>query len=413
MKNILFPTLGSAGDVYPLITICREMNQRGFHSTIIASPVFQTLVQESQLDFIPLGTQQQFNDLVNNPDLWHPTRGFQVVVKQGILPFLLPLMEIIRSFSAQDSMIVSPLLLFGSHVAHQKFQYPLITLQLQPSLLRSIYAPPVLGSTALPGWITPKMVRFYYKALDKMVIDPILAPELNSFRGELGLLPIQRIFNQHLFSPTKNIGLFPEWFAPPQPDWPENTTCTGFIASAIDMVPFSEALQRFLESGDAPLVFTAGTAMRLASDFFETAIEVCQSLKKRAVLLTHQTDQLPANLPENILHQNFVNLSKLLPYASAFVYHGGIGSLAQAVATGIPQLIMPMSQDQPDNAARIQRLGLGESIRPQDFTPKNVTAKLKNLLSDPEIHARCKEFAGKIDFEIALEITCQEITASF
>jgi len=413
MKNILFPTLGSAGDVYPLITISRELNQRGFNSTIIASPIFQTLVQKSQIDFIPLGTQQQFNDLVNNPDLWDPIRGFQVVVNQGILPFLRPLLEIIRSFSPQDSLIVSPLLLFGSHAAHQIFQYRFITLQLQPSLIRSIYAPPVLGSTTLPSWLTPKMVRFYYKALDKIIIDPILALELNNFRGELGLPPIQRIFNQHLFSPTKNIGLFPEWFAPPQPDWPVNTTCTGFIASTSDSEPISEALQRFLESGDAPLVFTAGTAMRHGSDFFETAIKVCQSLKKRAILLTRQTDQLPSNLPENILHQDFVKLSQLLPYASAFIYHGGIGSLAQAVAAGIPQLIMPMSQDQPDNAARIQRLGLGETIRPQDFKPKKVTATLKNLLSDPEIHTRCKEFAGKIDFKNALEITCQEIANSF
>ena len=413
MKNILFPTLGSAGDVYPLITISREMNRRGFNSIIIASPVFQTLVQESQVGFIPLGTQQQFNDLVNNPDLWDPIRGFQVVINQGVLPFLRPLLEIIRSYSAQDSLIVSPLLLFGSHVAHQKFQYPLITLQLQPSLLRSIFAPPVLGSTALPGWLHPQIVKFYYKALDKIVIDPILAPELNRFRKELGLPRVQRIFDRHLFSSTKNIGLFPEWFAPPQPDWPENTICTGFVSSMNCPEHFSEALQRFLESGDAPLVFTAGTAMHHGSDFFQTAIEACQILKKRAILLTRQTDQLPTKLPATVLHQTFVNLSQLLSHASAFVYHGGIGSLAQAVAAGIPQLIMPMSQDQPDNATRIQRLGLGESIRPADFTPLKVAKKLNGLLSNPEIQSRCKKFAAQIDFENALQVTCQEIAEAF
>jgi len=76
-------------------------------------------------------------------------------------------------------------------------------------------------------------------------------------------------------------------------------------------------------------------------------------------------------------------------------------------------LIMPMSQDQPDNATRIQRLGLGESIRPADFTPLKVAKKLNGLLSNPEIQSRCKKFAAQIDFENALQVTCQEIADAF
>ena len=92
-----------------------------------------------------------------------------------------------------------------------------------------------------------------------------------------------------------------------------------------------------------------------------------------------------------------------------FIYHGGIGSLAQAIAAGIPQLIMPMSQDQPDNAARIRRLGLGDSISPRQFTPKKVAKKMESLLSNQNLQANCHLYAQKINFQEALEKTCNEI----
>ena len=106
--------------------------------------------------------------MLNNADLWHPTRGFSVIVKHGILPFIRPLFNIIHSFEPKDTLIVSPLLLFGSHLAFEKDQTPFITLQLQPSLLRSAYSPPVLGGAEIPAWVPPALVRQYYKILDKL-----------------------------------------------------------------------------------------------------------------------------------------------------------------------------------------------------------------------------------------------------
>ena len=58
MKNILFPTLGSAGDVAPLLALSQVLNQRGYRSKLIASPVFQNIARQSNVDFIPLGTER-------------------------------------------------------------------------------------------------------------------------------------------------------------------------------------------------------------------------------------------------------------------------------------------------------------------------------------------------------------------
>lgn len=409
MKTILFPTLGSSGDVIPLLNIIQAMNQRGFQAKLIASPVFQKIASESDVDLIPLGTEQQFNTMLNNPDLWHPTRGFSVIVREGILPFLRPLFEIIQTFDPKNTLVVSPLLLFGSHLAHEKLGHPFVTLQLQPSLLRSAYAAPVLGGFEIPAWYPPSLVRMYYKLLDRSFIDPILAPAINAYRAELGLPPVHRIFDQFLFSPIKNICLFPEWYAPPQGDWPPNTCLTGFIGHHSASPLLSTELNAFLAEGDKPLVFTAGTAMRHGNEFFQTAISTTQMLGKRAILISRQIQQVFENLPKEILYQPYADFSQLLPHASMFIYHGGIGSLAEATAAGVPQLIMPLSQDQPDNAARIRRLGLGDSIKPNQFKPKNVAQKIGKLLTDPKIQSNCQHYAAKIDFNENLEKTCQEL----
>jgi len=409
MKTILFPTLGSSGDVIPLLSLSQAMNKRGYQAKLIASPVFQNLASETNVDLIPLGTEQQFNAMLNNPNLWHPTRGFSVIVQHSILPFLRPIFDIIRTFDPKNTLIVSPLLLFGAHLAHEKYGYPFVTLQLQPSLLRSVFAPPVLGGYKIPAWVPPALVRFYYKMLDQSFIDPVLAPAINAYREELGLSAVQRIFDRFLFSPIKNICLFPEWFAPPQPDWPPNTSLTGFIAPQGANEMLSPELKAFLSEGDKPLVFTAGTAMRHGNEFFQTGISATQMLEKRAVFVSRQSQQMPDDLPKEILYQPYADFSQLLPHASVFIYHGGIGSLAQATAAGVPQLIMPLSQDQPDNAARIRRLGLGDSIEPHQFKPKIVAQKIERLSSDPNVQSNCQKYAAKIDFKESLEKTIREL----
>ena len=67
-------------------------------------------------------------------------------------------------------------------------------------------------------------------------------------------------------------------------------------------------------------------------------------------------------LPPGALHLPYVPFSALLPRLSGLVHHGGIGTSAQALAAGIPQLVVPFAHDQFDNAARLRRLGVAVSL---------------------------------------------------
>jgi len=52
---------------------------------------------------------------------------------------------------------------------------------------------------------------------------------------------------------------------------------------------------------------------------------------------------------------------------------------------------MPMAHDQPDNAQRLQRLGVGDSLLPRRFRAEQVAARLQTLLQSPEVKQACIE----------------------
>ena len=85
--------------------------------------------------------------------------------------------------------------------------------------------------------------------------------------------------------------------------------------------------------------------------------------------------------------------------------------MAQAINAGIPHLVVPHGHDQPDNALRIERLGLGIGTYPERYKAARVARELKRLLDTSDVRARCTQFAGKIDTNRALQVACDMIEA--
>jgi UDP:flavonoid glycosyltransferase YjiC (YdhE family) len=169
----------------------------------------------------------------------------------------------------------------------------------------------------------------------------------------------------------------------------------------------SEELVRFLDAGEPPVVFTPGSAMVHGQQFFAEAAAACQLAGLRGILLTRFASQVPAELPANVRHFDYVPFSWLLPRAAALVHHGGIGTLSQGMAAGIPQVIMPMSFDQPDNAERLKRLGAGTYIWPRQFRAARVARDLTALIESPDVKAACRGIADRIGNDQPLDATCE------
>lgn len=113
--------------------------------------------------------------------------------------------------------------------------------------------------------------------------------------------------------------------------------------------------------------------------------------------------------PPNIFHCDYAPFSKLFPYASAVVHHGGIGTCAQALRAGIPQLITPFGMDQPDNSSRLRKFGVSDELRLKKYKNSTVADKLRKLLEDKDVQTRCKKLADKLKNIDPLSDVCRII----
>ena len=405
-STILLCTIGSAGDVNPFIAIGQNLIKRGFRVVLITSQYFESRARSAGLEFFGLGSSEDYQSIIQDPDLWSPDKGFKVFADRVVFPIMEPAYEIIAGFDPAQTVLAAQGQFFAAHIAHEKLGFPFITIHLQPAAFRSVHE-----FSLLPISLPPFVIRGLFSLIDALVLDKLFAPNINRFRQSLGLPPINKIFGGWMHSPQRNIGLFPEWFAQLQPDWPPQTQLTSFVYydKQNGNTDISNELDAFLSAGSPPIIFTAGTAMKHADQFFRDCIEACQLLGQRGILLTQHPEQLPTELPQGIQHFAYLPFSKVLPRAAALVHHGGIGTTAQAIAAGIPQVIRPMAQDQPDTATRVEKLGIGVSLSPQKFNAASLAERLNALLTSQAVLERCKIYAGRIHPDQSLNETCMII----
>ncbi len=405
-KTILLCTIGSAGDVNPFIGIGQQLKKRGLRVVLVTSQYFESQARSAGLEFFGLGSTEDYQAIIQDLDLWSADKGFKVFADRVVFPIMEPAYEIIAGFDPSKTILVAQGQFFAAHIAHEKLDFPFITIHLQPAAFRSVYEFPLL-----PVRIPPLLIRGLFILIDAFLLDKLFAPNINRFRQRLNLPAINKIFGGWMHSPQKNLGLFPDWFAQPQPDWPPQTQLTGFVyydkQNGNEDLP--DGLDKFLSAGSAPIIFTAGTAMKHADQFFRDCIEACQLLGQRGILLTQHPEQLPSELPKGIQHFSYLPFSKVLSRTLALVHHGGIGTTAQAIAAGIPQVIRPMAHDQPDTAARVEKMGIGASLNPKKFNAASLAENLNTLTTSQLVLDRCKFYAEKINPDQSLDETCMII----
>jgi len=408
--HVLLPTLGSAGDVNPMIALGRALGRRGHRATVITNEAFAGAAQSAGLEFIALGTIAEAEAIIADPRLWHPVKGFQCIAERVLIPNLTRLYDIIACHAGPGVVVAAPGTCLGARLAQEKLGVPLATVHLQPAMIRSLADSGRQGRIVLGPGVPRPIKKAVFWMIDRFFVDRHLLPELNAVRARLGLRPVARVFGGYLHSTQLVIGLFPEWFAPPQPDWPPQTHLTGFVLYDGGGEPeVSAAAERFLDAGTPPVLFTPGSATTGQERYFRESVEACRLAGLRGMFVTNFPAQLPLDLPPSVEAFSYLPFSRILPRCAALVCHGGIGTLAQAINAGIPSLVVPNAHDQPDNALRIERLGLGRSVYPDRYKAAAVARLLSEITGSSPMRQRSRHYAGKIDTEATLGRTCELI----
>jgi rhamnosyltransferase subunit B len=408
VAHFLLTPVGSSGDVHPFIGIGRMLRERGHDVTILTAEPFRHICEQSGLQFMQLHSQTEFDDITKNPDLWHARKGLTLILR-SLASALRRHYELIESAHQPGrTVLVAHALAFAARIFEDGHRVPAATVHLAPSIFRSDYHQPAsipgVDFSTLPAWVT----RSAMWLIDRLLLDPQIVPAINDLRRENGLPPVSRLFNRWIHSPQRAVGLFPAWFAPMQPDWPAQLRLTGFpLYDEADAHDLGEDLRSFLDAGSPPILFTPGTANRAAHEFFVAALDATKRLQRRALFVTRYPEQLPQGLGAGVRYEQYVPFSSVFPHCAAVVHHGGIGTCAQALAAGVPQLVMPLAFDQPDNATRLTGLGVARWIRPRDFRGERAATQLAALIDQPSVLDRCHHWAAQVRHADALTDTCR------
>lgn len=397
MALFLLSPSGSHGDVHPYLALAHALASRGHEVHFSISPHFEPLVRGAGFELDPVGTEGDFQAIVNDPGLWHPRHSLTVLFGgERFRRMMRENFEHLRKrYRKGQTVAVAGTLAVGARIAHESFGIPLATVHLQPMASPSATDPPRFPGLSPRPWWPAWLVRAFYRLGERVAVDPILLPPVNELRAELGLKPIRRVWGAWRHSPQCVLGLFPEWFGRAR-DWPPHLHCTGFVRyDQSDSQPLPPALEAFLNEGPPPVVISFGSAMRTGRAHFEAALAACSSLGLRSVLLARSGDQIPP-LPKDAFHVDYAPFSLVFPRALVALHHGGVGTSAQALAAGVPQFVMPLAFDQFDNAERLVKLGVAKSLPAKSFKPTAAAKVLKRLLDDPDVPINCEKLKSRM-----------------
>jgi len=424
MAKIVLATFGSLGDLHPMIALGIELRRRGYAVAFNTLEVYREKMDALGFEFSPLRPDlNPETDKALAREIMDAKTGTEKLLKEILLPNVRAMYEdLTRAVEGADAFISGEVVFPAASVA-EKNGIKWITTTLAPGTFLSAYDPMVPPTAQ---WL--RHLRFLGSSFHgaifsvaRRMIDSWFAP-YREFRREIGLSEDKNPLFEGK-SDLLHLAMFSKVLGKPQPDWHSPTLQTGFCFydGQNDLGKMPAKLKEFLDAGEPPLVFTLGSAAVMdARDFFEESARAARILNRRAVLLYGIFNQ-PPKITENgkgrtedgnqleIAVFDYAPYSMVFPRAACVVHQGGVGTTAQVLRAGVPHLIMPYSHDQPDNAARCERLGVARIINRDNYTGESAARELRAILGDLSYKARAVE-AGKIVVaEQGTRIACDAI----
>lgn len=394
IKAFIFAA-GSDGDIHPHLGLASELAARGHKVFFLTSFDYLDRARAcgfEALDIIEASDRDEFegaNEASVFRRLQSRCRYFSRKVA-AICGLVAPMLD------EQSVLIAPPFAAPVARLLQIRYGAPYISTVLSPASLCSLCDPPALRSGEWFARLPRAARQVLFRGAESLIIDPGFRWLLKDVLRTMQAPRPRRVIREWCYSPQRVLGLFPDWFCSKPEDWPAQLVLTGFPlfhprASEQELSP---GLKSFLDAGARPVVFTAGTETRTVQSFFDIALRTAQSLAVRAVFLSRLADQVP-RLPGTIYYERYASLQLLLSRAAAIVHHGGIGTTAQAMAAGIPQLILPERLDQFDNARHVAELGCG--LVQKDVRDRAAAAeKLRWLFRSPEIAQSCRSLRERV-----------------
>lgn len=409
--RILLATLGSAGDTHPYIAIGEELVRRGHSVAMLANPHFEARVRSCGIQFLPLGEEKDFLDVLHDPRLAQqgksPYLVIQALFNKTVEPSYRAMQDAVARFRP-DAIVRHHILFAASWVAEQH-GIPFVTGVLTPSMWFHPDEPTILRSY-LPRSLQRAMagpIRVGGRFALRWFIDR----PVNRVRAGLGLPPIRDVFFRESKAGARVLGLWSRHFRPGMPGDPARSEVTGFCffdrAGGEADRALGPDLDRFLDrwAGRAPVIFTLGTTIvHHAGDMFGVAVRAAREIERPIVLLTGGQRGLDEfRGASDVCVCDYAPHSLLMPRGAASIHHAGAGSAAQALRSGRPSVSVPFVNDEFDIAHRMQQLGVSAYVPASRLRSRravrNFAEALRQVTEAPSLLERATVLGNSIRSE--------------
>jgi len=412
LSRIVLTCWGSYGDLFPYLGLARELKARGHIPVVATCPFYRDLVEAEGLRFQPLRPDVDPKDSALLARVMDPVRGPEVVVKELVVGHLDESYADITEATRGAELVISHPATCATPIVCAEQKLPWISTVLSPASFFSIYDFPAVGPRVELAVLTrhSSLAARAFLALAKHATKSWLAP-VEALRAARGLPSVGHPLFEGQFSPTGTLALFSHVLARPRRDWPPHADVTGFVWYN-RAIPMPEPLAAFLDRGEPPIVFTLGSsAVGAPGSFYDESVKAAAALGRRAVFLVgkYAPALSQSQLPDTMLAVDVAPHDALFPRAAANVHHGGVGTTGQALRSGRPMLVVPHSHDQPDNGARVSRLGCGRTLDARKYTAERAAAQLRLLLERPSYRQRAEAVGADVRLEDGTAAACDAI----
>lgn len=388
MMRILLSTIGSRGDVQPLVAIALALQALGQEVRLCVPPDFRDWIERLGMFVTPIGPELRSTGKAN-PTAARPTPEQRRQMMEGTVATQFETIE--AAAQGCDVIVGATALQIAAPSVAEKMGVPYVFVAYCPIVLPSPHhAPPVLGTLG----DTPIPTKTDYRDLwvqDAQRWNDLWGSLLNSHRSSLGLAPVSDVRRYILTDQP--------WLAadPMLAPWPDPIDQSVFQTGAWllpDERPLSPELEAFLNAGEPPVYFGFGS-IRAPEDLSQVMISSARAIGRRVIISQGWADLSLVDNEPDCLVVGEVNQQALFKRVAAVVHHGGAGTTTTATLAGAPQVIIPQMYDQHYWAQRIHHLGIGIAHAPGTPTSDSLSIALQ-LALQPNIAVRAQSIATTV-----------------
>lgn len=345
--RLVLASIGSRGDVQPMLALGQRLRQRGHRVLIAAPPNFAHWVQSLGFDFAPLGVDMQ-QYLADNPAVLTGNLRRATPLLTRYFADALPrqMQELLAICAQADVLVWAGLALTAPSVA-ERLGIPALGVLYSTCMVPSgLHPPPTVRWHGLPSWLNQLLWRLHDRLADSMVGQP-----LNLARKQAGLATID--LRDHLLHACRYAIAADETLFPADRDWPENLQRANFLFLE-DPEPLDAELDAWLQDGEPPVYIGFGSMGGPATQRMESLLpQALEFAGRRCLIAAGWAGSANQRLPSGWRSVAAAPHAQLFPRVAAVVHHGGSGTTAQALRAGVPQVLLPLILDQYHHAHRL------------------------------------------------------------